>query len=97
MCAQLRQIEVVVETKTKDNVSIKVLIAVQYYVQPDKVDKYFYRLQQPERLIKSSIMDSVRSTLPAMTIEDAYVNKGAITSYAKVPSSSPASCSLLDS
>src|SRR5437899_2289976 len=58
---RVQQFKVDVETKTKDNVFVKVLVSVQYMVLADKVYEAFYKLQNPGDQINSYVFDSVRS------------------------------------
>ncbi len=58
---RVQQFRVEVETKTKDNVFVKVMVSVQYMVLADKVYEAFYKLQNPGDQITSYVFDSVRS------------------------------------
>src|SRR5690606_7512553 len=55
---RIRQLDVRVETKTKDNVFVNVVVSVQYYVLPNKVVDAFYRLQDPQGQITSFVFDT---------------------------------------
>ena len=44
---RVQQLDVEVETKTHDNVFVRVIVSVQYYVLPDKVYDAFYKLDDP--------------------------------------------------
>jgi regulator of protease activity HflC (stomatin/prohibitin superfamily) len=72
---RIQQLEVPVETKTKDNVIVSVSIAVQYKVPPDNVEKAYYQLEDPERQIESYVLASVRGEVPKMDLDDLYENK----------------------
>jgi len=63
------------ETKTKDNVFIKVDVAVQYEVMSEKIYDAFYRLQDPKRQITSYVFDGVRSNVPKLGLDDVFAQK----------------------
>ena len=58
---RVRQLDVRVETKTKDNVFVFVIVSVQYFVIPEKVVDAFYKLQNAEAQITSYVYDVVRA------------------------------------
>uniref|UniRef100_A0A7S0YMM6 Band 7 domain-containing protein n=1 Tax=Hemiselmis tepida TaxID=464990 RepID=A0A7S0YMM6_9CRYP len=72
---KVRQIDVRTETKTKDNVTLRVTAAIQFSVNPDEVDKYFFKLHDPERQITAHVEDSVRSFLPTLDLDHAFESK----------------------
>ena len=53
------QLDVIVETKTKDDVFTKLKISVQYKVIQDKVWEAFYKLDSPQDQITSYVFDVV--------------------------------------
>ena len=67
---RLQQIDVVCETKTKDNVFVQVGVAVQYKVLVDSAYDAFYRLTNPRNQIQSYVFDVVRSTVPRMDLDE---------------------------
>eukprot|EP00283_Hemiselmis_rufescens_P020117 CAMPEP_0173441262 /NCGR_PEP_ID=MMETSP1357-20121228/23864_1 /TAXON_ID=77926 /ORGANISM="Hemiselmis rufescens, Strain PCC563" /LENGTH=298 /DNA_ID=CAMNT_0014406831 /DNA_START=257 /DNA_END=1150 /DNA_ORIENTATION=- len=75
---KVRMLDVEVNTKTLDNVSVQVRTSVQYQVEDDRVDDFLFRLQDPSAQIESYVEDGVRSMLPSMTIDDAFLSKTAI-------------------
>src|SRR5690606_38301398 len=44
---KITQLDVIIETKTKDNVFVKLKVSVQFMVIKDKVYDAFYRLEYP--------------------------------------------------
>ena len=60
------------ETKTKDNVFVNLVVVVQYRVLPDKVYEAFYMLHDPEQQIKAFIFDLVRAQVPLLNLDDVY-------------------------
>ena len=69
------QDEIVVETKTKDNVFCQLSVAVQYRVDPNQIERSYYELQSPSAQIKSYIQDAIRSAVPKLTLDDAFERK----------------------
>lgn len=80
---RVRQLDVEVETKTLDNVFVKVLVSVQYYVLPDKIYEAFYKLDSPERQITSFVFDVVRARVPGIKLDDVFEKKDDIADAVK--------------
>lgn len=80
---RVQQISVSTETKTLDNVTVTVRVAVQYQVISDKVFEAFYKLTDPQHQIKSYVDDVVRSTLPKMKLDEAYEAKAQVAKDVK--------------
>jgi regulator of protease activity HflC (stomatin/prohibitin superfamily) len=72
---QVQQLNVKCESKTKDNVFVELVVAVQYEAIPDKVYEAFYRLTNPKNQINSFVFDVVRSSVPKMEVDDLFLNK----------------------
>jgi len=72
---RVKQLDVKVETKTKDNVFVNIIVAVQYYVLEEKVYEAFYKLDNAEGQITSFIFDVVRAQVPAMNLDDVFEKK----------------------
>lgn len=72
---KVHQLDVSVETKTKDNVFVKIVISVQYSVQPDNVEAAFYKLTDQQQQIRAYIFDVIRSTIPTLDLDDAFTSK----------------------
>lgn len=77
---RIQQLDVICETKTKDNVFVKVQVAVQYRVLRDSAYDAFYRLTDPHSQIKAYVFDVVRSTVPKLMLDDAFASKDDIAS-----------------
>jgi regulator of protease activity HflC (stomatin/prohibitin superfamily) len=80
---RVQQLDVRVETKTKDNVFVFVVVSVQYYVLPDKVVDAFYRLQDPQSQITSFVFDTVRARVPNTNLDELFVMKDDIAMAVK--------------
>jgi regulator of protease activity HflC (stomatin/prohibitin superfamily) len=80
---RIQQLDVRVETKTKDNVFVFVVVSVQYYVLPEKVVDAFYRLQDPKGQITSFVFDTVRARVPNTNLDELFVMKDDIAMAVK--------------
>ncbi|MDO5500359.1 MAG: SPFH domain-containing protein [Propionibacteriaceae bacterium] len=72
---RVKQLEVNIETKTKDNVFVTIPVAVQYVVDQHAVVDAYYRLSDPEEQIRSYVFDTVRSALSTLTLDTAFESK----------------------
>jgi regulator of protease activity HflC (stomatin/prohibitin superfamily) len=75
---RLLQSEIVVETKTKDNVFVTLNVATQYRVNEQNVIDAYYKLMKPEAQIKSYIEDALRSSVPKLTLDELFEKKDEI-------------------
>ncbi len=72
---KIQQLDVLVETKTKDDVFVRLKISVQFQVIPTKVYDAFYKLQSPQDQITSYVFDVVRAEVPKMKLDDVFERK----------------------
>ncbi len=72
---KIQQLDVLVETKTKDDVFVRLKISVQYQVIKDKVYDAFYKLENPSDQITSYVFDVVRAEVPKMKLDDVFERK----------------------
>ena len=72
---KIQQLDVIVETKTKDDVFVKLKVSVQYMVIKDKVYDAFYKLDYPHDQITSYVFDVVRAEVPKMRLDDVFERK----------------------
>lgn len=72
---KIQQLDVIVETKTLDDVFVKLKISVQYVVLKNKVYEAFYQLEYPHDQITSYVFDVVRAEVPKMKLDDVFVKK----------------------
>lgn len=72
---KIQQLDVIVETKTLDDVFIRLKVSVQYKVIRDKVFDAFYKLDYPHDQITSYVFDVVRAEVPKMKLDDVFVKK----------------------
>jgi len=72
---KVQQLDVVVETKTKDDVFVKLKVSVQYVVIANKVYDAFYKLDNPYTQITSYVFDVVRAEVPKLRLDDVFEKK----------------------
>lgn len=77
---RIQQLDVVCETKTRDNVFVQVAVAVQFRVLLESAYDAYYRLTDPKGQIQSYVFDVVRSTVPKMELDEAFASKAEIAS-----------------
>lgn len=80
---RIQQFNMQCDTKTKDNVFVKVSVAVQYYVIADKVYDAFYKLTDDKNQIRSYVFDGIRSALPKLDLDQAFSSKSEIADSVK--------------
>ncbi|NRB84617.1 MAG: SPFH domain-containing protein [Winogradskyella sp.] len=72
---KIQQLDVIIETKTLDDVFVKLKVSVQYVVIREKVYDAFYKLEYPHDQITSFVFDVVRAEVPKMKLDDVFVKK----------------------
>ncbi|WP_303316617.1 SPFH domain-containing protein [Flavivirga abyssicola] len=72
---KIQQLDVIIETKTLDDVFVRLKVSVQYKVIREKVFDAFYKLDYPHDQITSYVFDVVRAEVPKMKLDDVFVKK----------------------
>lgn len=72
---RLLQLDVEVQTKTKDNVFVDLTIPIMYKVMPTKVVEAVFKLDNVEEQIDSLVEDVVRAKVPTMDLDHVFENK----------------------
>ena len=74
---RVRELPVEVETKTKDDVFVRIVVSVQFFVidAAEGIKDSFYELNNPEQQIQSYVFDSIRSEVPLMELDDVFAEK----------------------
>jgi len=80
---RILQLDVIVETKTKDDVFVKLKVSVQYKILADNVYDAFYKLDFPQDQITSYVFDVVRAVVPKMRLDDVFEKKDEIANAVK--------------
>jgi len=75
MNLKIQQLDVIIETKTKDNVFVKMKVSVQFMVIKEKVYDAFYRLEYPHDQITAYVFDVVRAEVPKLKLDDVFERK----------------------
>lgn len=80
---KIQQLDVNVETKTKDDVFVQLKVSVQYQVTRNKIYDAFYKLESPSAQITSYVFDVVRAEVPKMKLDDVFERKDDIANAVK--------------
>jgi len=72
---KIQQLDVIIETKTKDNVFVKLKVSVQFKVVQERVYEAFYKLEYPHDQITSYVFDVVRAEVPKLKLDDVFERK----------------------
>ena len=80
---RVQQLNVKIETKTEDNVFVKMVISIQYYVLNEKIFEAYYKLDNVREQIKSYVYDVVRAQVPKIKLDDVFEKKDDIANIVK--------------
>ena len=80
---RVRQLDIPIETKTSDNVFVKVVVSVQFHALLGKIYEAFYKLANPEQQLTSFIFDVVRAQVPTIKLDDVFERKDDIADAVK--------------
>jgi regulator of protease activity HflC (stomatin/prohibitin superfamily) len=72
---RIQQLDVIVETKTKDDVFVHLKVSTQFQIPKDRVKDAYYKLEDPGAQITSYIFDVVRAEVPKMRLDDVFERK----------------------
>lgn len=72
---RLQQLDVTIETKTKDNVFVNLQVSVQFKVGRNQVKEAYYSMDDPRSQIASYIFDDVRAEVPRLDLDDVFAKK----------------------
>jgi regulator of protease activity HflC (stomatin/prohibitin superfamily) len=72
---RLQQLDVTIETKTRDNVFVNLQVSVQFKVGRDQVKEAYYSMDNPRNQIASYIFDDVRAEVPRLDLDDVFARK----------------------
>ena len=75
---RIMQLDVEVETKTLDDVFIRIVTSVQYKILSNKIYEAFYTLDNAERQIEAFVFDVVRARVPQIRLDDVFAKKDEI-------------------
>jgi len=80
---KIQQLDVNIETKTKDDVFVILKVSVQYQVTRARIYDAFYKLESPSAQITSYVFDVVRAEVPKMKLDDVFVRKDDVANAVK--------------
>jgi len=80
---RVSQIQLTMETKTKDNVFVTIPISVQNRVRPEKVFDAYYRLANPAQQIQSYVEQVILGHVPGMTLDEVFASQSGIAAAVK--------------
>ncbi len=72
---RIQQLDVIIETQTKDNVFVKMKVSVQFKVIQEHAYEAFYKLEYPHDQITAYVFDVVRAEVPKLILDDVFVRK----------------------
>ncbi len=72
---KIQQLDVLVETKTKDDVFVKLKVSVQFRILRENIFDAFYKLQNPLEQITAYVFDVVRAEVPKLKLDDVFERK----------------------
>jgi len=80
---RVQQLDVRMETKTKDNVFVSIPVSVQYHVLPDRVFEAYYKLSDPKEQIGAFVYNVILGHVPKMNLDEAFEQQNAIATAVK--------------
>jgi regulator of protease activity HflC (stomatin/prohibitin superfamily) len=80
---RVNQIQLTMETKTKDNVFVTIPISVQNRVRPEKVFDAYYKLSDPMQQIQSYVEQVILGHVPGMTLDEVFASQSSIAAAVK--------------
>src|SRR5579863_7948160 len=80
---RVNQINLTMETKTKDNVFVTIPISVQNRVRPENVFDAYYKLADPSVQIQSYVEQVILGHVPGMTLDEVFASQSSIASAVK--------------
>ena len=83
MSLRVNQIDLTMETKTKDNVFVTIPISVQNRVRPEKIYDAFYKLSNPVEQIQSYVEQVILGHVPGMTLDEVFASRSGIATAVK--------------
>jgi len=72
---RVQQLDVEIETKTKDDVFVHLQVSVQYKIARDSIKEAYYSLENSRNQIASYVFDDVRAEVPKLELDDVFAKK----------------------
>jgi regulator of protease activity HflC (stomatin/prohibitin superfamily) len=83
MSLRVNQIQLTMETKTRDNVFVTIPISVQNRVRPESAFDAFYKLSNPAAQIQSYVEQVILGHVPGMTLDEVFASQSGIAAAVK--------------
>ena len=80
---KIQQLDITVETKTKENTFVTITIAVEYKVAKDMLYEAYYTMERPHRQMVAHITKNICAEVPKMTLNDVFENKDSVVDMIK--------------
>lgn len=81
---RIQQLDLNVETKTKDNVFVRIAVSIQYSINAERVYDAFYKLSDHKRQMTSYVFDTIRASVPKLTLDETFEKKDDIAKDVKL-------------
>lgn len=78
---KINQLDINCDTKTKDNVFVRVNVAILYKVNPKMVSEAFYKLTDHRSQMRSFVYDGIRASFPKLELDDCFASKDEIATH----------------
>ena len=75
LSVRVQQLDVITTTKTKDNVTVDVKVALMYQLRVEEAQTAFYALEDFDSQVSSYVQDGVRSNVPQLTLDALFLTK----------------------
>ena len=75
---KIQQLDVHVETKTKENIFVTVTVSVQFKIAKDNIYDAYYNMENPYEQITAHVTNIIRAEVPKITLNDVFENKDKI-------------------
>ncbi|OIQ15578.1 MAG: SPFH domain-containing protein [Flavobacterium sp. MedPE-SWcel] len=75
---KIQQLDVHIETKTKENIFVTLTISVQFKVSKDNVYDAYYNMENPYEQISAYVTNIVRAEIPKLNLDEVFENKDEI-------------------
>ncbi|KPA11608.1 protease [Candidatus Magnetomorum sp. HK-1] len=72
---KIQQLDVMIETKTLDNVFLTLTVSVQFRVLAKSANDAFYKLDNPKDQIRAYVFDVIRAEVPRIELDEVFQNK----------------------
>lgn len=80
---RLQSLDNTTDCKTKDNVTMFAKITVRYVLDVNNLKKGVFEIEDAESQMRAAVDDTVRSTIPSLTLDQAYAAKDSLTNIIK--------------